>query len=47
LLLLNKVSTIAFSEVQGGLGGMIVLLAALDVMIVVLAIILFPFLWKD
>jgi len=47
LLLLNKISTIAFAEVQGGLAGMIVLLAALDVMIVVLAIILFPFLWKD
>lgn len=47
LLLLNKVSAIAFSEVQGGLGGMILLLAALDVMIVALAIILFPFLWKD
>ena len=47
LLLLNKVSSIAFSEVQGGLGGMIGLLAALDAMIVALAIILFPFLWKD
>ncbi|HVS95399.1 MAG TPA: heme exporter protein CcmB [Puia sp.] len=47
LLLLNKISTIAFAEVQGGLSGMIALLAALDGMIVVLAIILFPFLWKD
>ncbi|HXB93769.1 MAG TPA: heme exporter protein CcmB, partial [Puia sp.] len=48
LLLLNKASTIAFSEVvQGGLQGMILLVAALDVMIVALAIILFPFLWKD
>jgi heme exporter protein B len=48
LLLLNRVSTIAFSEVvQGGLGGMILLLAALDAMIVALAMILFPFLWKD
>jgi len=47
LLLLNKVSSIAFGELQGGLGGMIVLLAGLDAMIIVLTIILFPFLWKD
>ncbi len=47
LLLLNKISSIAFSEVQGGLGGMIGLLAALDAMIVALTVILFPFLWKD
>lgn len=47
LLLLNRISTVAFSEIQGGLAGMIGLLAALDVMIVALAIILFPFLWKD
>ena len=47
LMLLNKVSSIAFSEVQAGLGGMIGLLAALDAMIVALAVILFPFLWKD
>jgi heme exporter protein B len=47
LLLLNKVSSIAFSEVQGGLGGMIGLLVALDAMIVALTVILFPFLWKD
>lgn len=47
LLLLNKISSIAFSEVQGGLPGMILLLAALDAMIVALTVILFPFLWKD
>lgn len=48
LLLLNKVSTIAFGDVvQNGLGGMIGLICALDVMIIALAIILFPFLWKD
>jgi heme exporter protein B len=48
LLLLSKVSNIAFAEVlQGGLGGMILLLVALDIMIIVLSIILFPFLWKD
>ena len=48
LLLLNKVSTIAFEQVvQGGLMEMVLLLAALDAMIVALTIILFPFLWKD
>jgi heme exporter protein B len=48
LLLLNKISNIAFASVlQGGLGWMIVVLVALDVMIVVLSLILFPFLWKD
>jgi heme exporter protein B len=47
LLLLNKVSSIAFGELQGGFGGMIVLLSGLDAMIIVLTIILFPFLWKD
>lgn len=48
LLLLSRVSTIAFAEVvQGGLAGMILLLAGLDLMIVVLSLILFPFLWKD
>jgi heme exporter protein B len=48
LLLLSKVSNIAFAEVlQGGLGGMILLLVALDIMIIVLSVILFPFLWKD
>jgi len=48
LLLLSKISNIAFEEViQGGLAGMILLLSGLDVMIVALALILFPFLWKD
>jgi len=48
LLLLMKISTIAFSSViQAGLGQMVILLIGLDIMIVVLAIILFPFLWKD
>jgi heme exporter protein B len=48
LLLLNKVSTIAFEQVvQGGLMEMVLLLAALDAMIIALTIILFPFLWKD
>lgn len=48
LLLLMKVSVTAFSSViQAGLGKMMLLLAGLDAMVVVLAIILFPFLWKD
>jgi heme exporter protein B len=48
LLLLNRASTIAFGEVvQGGLTEMIGLLAGLDVMVALLALILFPFLWKD
>jgi heme exporter protein B len=48
LLLLNSVSNSAFGDVlQGGLGSILLLLIALDAMIVVLAVILFPFLWKD
>ncbi len=47
LLLLSKISNIAFAEFQGGLAGMIGLLAALDGMIVALSLILFPFLWRD
>lgn len=48
LLLLMKIATIAFSSViQAGLGQMVLLLVALDIMVVVLSIILFPFLWKD
>lgn len=48
LLLLSRISTVAFEEViQGGLAGMILLLSGLDAMIIALALILFPFLWKD
>jgi heme exporter protein B len=48
LLLLNRASTIAFEDVvQSGLGNMLVLIAGLDAMIVALAVVLFPFLWKD
>jgi heme exporter protein B len=48
LMLLIRLSNIAFSDaLQGGLGPMILLLIALDSMIVLLAVILFPFLWKD
>lgn len=48
LLLLVKLSNIAFADViQGDVLQMTLFLAALDVLIVLLAIILFPFLWKD
>lgn len=48
LLLLSRVSTIAFEDVlQQGLGSMLLILAGLDVLIAALALILFPFLWKD
>jgi len=48
LLLLMKLSNIAFSDVfQSGLSSITLLLSAFDVMVVALAVILFPFLWKD
>ncbi|MBV9961645.1 MAG: heme exporter protein CcmB [Parafilimonas sp.] len=48
LLLLGKISSKAFSDaLQSGLWQMILLLIALDVLIILLSIILFPFLWKD
>lgn len=48
LLLLGKISKTAFSPVlQAGLWKMILLLTGLDVLVILLAIILFPFLWKD
>ena len=48
LLLLNKVANAAFSSIiQAGFWQMTLLLIAFDALIVVLAVILFPFLWKD
>jgi heme exporter protein B len=48
LMLLNRISTIAFEDVlQGGLGWMLGIIGGLDLLLVALAIILFPFLWKD
>lgn len=48
ILLLMRISTVAFSDViQAGFYRLILLLAGLDLLIVVLALILFPFLWKD
>jgi len=48
ILLLMKISAIAFSSViQAGLWQMIGLMLGLDLMVIALAVILFPFLWKD
>lgn len=48
LLLLMKISSTAFSSViQSGWWNMVFLLAGLDIMVIALAVILFPFLWKD
>jgi heme exporter protein B len=48
LMLLMRISNLAFAEVvQSGLGFMILLLIGLNSMVVALAYILFPFLWKD
>ena len=48
LLLLMRLSNIAFASVfQSGLNFIILLLVGFDIMIVALAVILFPFLWKD
>lgn len=48
LLLLMKISTSAFSSVvQAGWWQMVALLIGFDILVVALAVILFPFLWKD
>jgi heme exporter protein B len=48
ILLLMRMSNTAFSDViQAGLTLIIWTLIALDLLIIVLAVILFPFLWKD
>jgi heme exporter protein B len=48
ILLLSKIAKIAFAETpQNGLWQMAALLVSLDLLIILLAIILFPFLWKD
>ena len=49
LLLLIRLSKTAFGEVfrEGALLQIILLLTALDLLVIVLAIVLFPFLWKD
>jgi heme exporter protein B len=48
LLLLMRLSNTAFSDVlQGSFYQVVLLIAGLDILIVALAVILFPFLWKD
>ena len=48
LLLLMKISSSAFSTViQGGWWQMVFVLIGFDIMVIALAVILFPFLWKD
>jgi heme exporter protein B len=48
ILILMKISNTAFSDViQGGFGQMSLLLGGFDVLVIALALILFPFLWKD
>lgn len=48
LLLLMRIANIAFSDiVQNGLPQLIGMLVGFDILIVTLAYILFPFLWKD
>ena len=48
VLLLMKISNTAFSEVfQPGMGWLVAALVGLDILVIALAIILFPFLWKD
>jgi heme exporter protein B len=48
VLLLMRISNTAFSDViQGSLIQIILLLITLDILVIVLATILFPFLWKD
>jgi heme exporter protein B len=48
LLLLMKIAGTAFSDIiQGGWWQMVFLLIGLDCLVIALAVILFPFLWKD
>jgi heme exporter protein B len=48
LMLLMKISNIAFADIiQKGLLQIVLLLAGLDALVIVLAAVLFPFLWKD
>jgi heme exporter protein B len=48
ILLLMRISNAAFSDaIQGGFMMMCLILAGLDVLVILLAVILFPFLWKD
>ena len=48
LMLLMRLSALAFSDVfQSGLSSIVLLLACFDILVILLSVILFPFLWKD
>lgn len=48
VLLLMRISSTAFADViQAGLASLVLVLVGLDILVIALAIILFPFLWKD
>ena len=48
VLLLMRISNTAFADViQAGLTSIVLMLVGLDLMVIALAVILFPFLWKD
>ncbi|WP_276480912.1 heme exporter protein CcmB [Paraflavitalea pollutisoli] len=48
ILLLMRISNAAFADViQAGLTSIVLMLVGLDIMVIALAVILFPFLWKD
>lgn len=47
ILVLMRISNAAFDVVQSGLGEMVALMFGLDILVIALAVILFPFLWKD
>jgi heme exporter protein B len=48
ILILMRIANIAFADiVQNGLPQLVGMLAGFDIMIIALAYILFPFLWKD
>lgn len=49
LLLLMRLSKVAFAEVfrEGAVMQLVLLIAGLDLLVIVMAVILFPYLWKD
>lgn len=47
LILLMRLSSAAFSPLVGIPSATVLMLVALDALIVLLAVILFPFLWRD
>ena len=49
LLLLVRISKQAYGEIfkEGAIMQMVLLLGALDILVIIMCMILFPFLWKD